>query len=84
MQELERDGERKRALYKLSGDNELVALYFKRRACDIARYGLRVADRTFPQPTVRGVRPGQVAEMVAWLAKQLEEVGKRAEEKKHR
>jgi hypothetical protein len=40
-------------LAAVSKDNELIKTYLMRRACDIARYGVKVADITFPQPTLK-------------------------------
>jgi hypothetical protein len=52
---------------------KLTRTYLMSRACDIALYGQKVADRTFPQPTLQGVPPSQVAEMVTFMAQLFEE-----------
>jgi hypothetical protein len=44
--------------------DELTRTYLIARACDLARYGEKVADRTFPQPTIEGVTAKQLADLV--------------------
>jgi hypothetical protein len=64
-----------------SWDNRLVVNYLQLRACDIARYGVKVADRTFPQPTIKNVMPEGVAKMVDWMASILQNITRQEEEK---
>jgi hypothetical protein len=49
------------------------------RACDLVRYGSAVADRTFPQPTIKGVPSQQVKEVVDWMTVVLQETMQRQE-----
>lgn len=56
-----------------ANSERLVKTYLMARACHIAKYGQKVADRTFPQPTLQGVPPVQVSNMVAFMVQLLEE-----------
>jgi hypothetical protein len=56
MQELARDLQRPfrgTHLAVVAKDNDLIKTYLMRRACDIARFGVKVADITFPQPALK-------------------------------
>jgi hypothetical protein len=53
-----------------TNSERLVKTYLMARACHIAKYGQKVADRTFPQPTRS---PVQVSNMVAFMVQLLEE-----------
>jgi hypothetical protein len=63
---------RKSELYALTENNALVIAYLQRRACDIARFGRDIADLTFPQPTLRGKTPQQIADVIEWMADVLQ------------
>jgi hypothetical protein len=54
-------------------------MYLQCRACDIARYGEKVAELTFPQPTIEGATTKQVADLVASLVTLLQESTQREE-----
>src|SRR5207249_7613534 len=58
---------------------ELIRKYLQCRACDIARYGEKVAELTFPQPTIEGATTKQVADLVASLVTLLQESTQREE-----
>jgi hypothetical protein len=53
--------------------DELTRNYLIFRACDLVTYGEEVADRTFPQPTLEGVTPHQVSQIVTALMVLLNE-----------
>jgi hypothetical protein len=55
------------------GYEKLIKMYLDCRACDIARYGQKVANLTFPQPTIEGATSKQVADLVASLVTLLQE-----------
>jgi hypothetical protein len=58
----------------------LVRTYLKSRVWDIARYGDKVANLTYPQPTIEGATAKQVADIVAWMVSALQEEQRRNEE----
>jgi formylglycine-generating enzyme required for sulfatase activity len=73
---------RQRALYALAQNQELVITYLQCRACDIVLYGEKLADRTFPQPTIKDATSKQVADMVTWMVTILQEFEQQKERKK--
>ncbi len=50
---------------------KLVINYLQCRACDIVRFGEKVADLTFPQPTLPGVTTERIADAVNWMVNLL-------------
>jgi hypothetical protein len=54
-----------------SGLGDLVKTYLKSRVLDITRYGTVVADKTFPQPAIKGVASGEVSQCVSGMAKSI-------------
>ncbi len=57
----------------------LVKLYLQNRAWDINKYGIPVADLTFPQPSIPGATQGQVLHMVYFMTKAFEKTLQRHE-----
>lgn len=56
-----------------TNSERLVRTYLMARACHIAKYGEKVANLTYPQPTIQGILPVQVADMVAFMVQLLQE-----------
>jgi hypothetical protein len=54
--------------------DKLVINYLQCRACDIVRYGQKVADLTFPQPTLPGVTSKRIADAVNWMVSLLQKL----------
>jgi hypothetical protein len=52
---------------------KLVRTYLLARACDIAYFSQKVADKTFPQPTLPGVPSAQIADMIVFMVQLLQE-----------
>jgi hypothetical protein len=63
-----------------SPHNQLVVNYLLLRACDIAQYGEKVANLTFPQPTIRCVTPDRVADSINGMVRILQNLTKQEEE----
>lgn len=68
-----------------SRHNQLVINYLQCRACDIVRYGEKVANLTFPQPTLPGVTTKRVVDAVNWMVSLLlQELPYRNEEEEYK
>lgn len=61
---------------------DVVKTYLKGRAADIAIYGDKVADQTFPQPVRKHVDRDRVSRVVARMARALQEARREQERQK--
>src|SRR4051812_41018818 len=60
---------------KVSEINCLLEItYLMARACDIARYGKKVADITFPQPSLAGVTSKRVTDTITNMVTALQDI----------
>jgi hypothetical protein len=64
--------------------NWVVINYLLNRACDIHRYGEKIADLTFPQPTIKGEMREKVAYVVGWAVRRLQKLAEQDEEKEEK
>jgi hypothetical protein len=56
-----------------------VINYLLCHACDLARYGQKIADLTFPHPTITGTPRQEVADVVSWMISLFQEEAQREE-----